>query len=202
MAYCNQCGAYIPDEHTKCLACGYDEEAAETAAQAQTQQAKGGTAAGTQVHVDVERMRRQMDEQRRKQREYARKWADAERERRSQTRARASFHDEESRNSEAHERQETSSGTDGFQQSKLLAALSYVGFLFVLPYIFCKDDEFSNFHAKQGLILFIYNIAARILSFIGLGWLFRLASIYFLICGISNAVNGKREKLPLIGTII
>ncbi len=25
MAYCNKCGAYIPDGLTACLACGYDE---------------------------------------------------------------------------------------------------------------------------------------------------------------------------------
>ena len=33
MAYCDKCGAYIPDGQTKCLACGYDE-AEERAAQA------------------------------------------------------------------------------------------------------------------------------------------------------------------------
>ena len=26
MAYCRSCGAYIPDGHTKCLACGLDQE--------------------------------------------------------------------------------------------------------------------------------------------------------------------------------
>ena len=29
MAYCDKCGAYIPDGQTKCLACGYDEAAEE-----------------------------------------------------------------------------------------------------------------------------------------------------------------------------
>ena len=27
MAYCNKCGAYIPDGQSVCLACGYDPEA-------------------------------------------------------------------------------------------------------------------------------------------------------------------------------
>ena len=25
MAYCKNCGAYVPDGHTKCLACGRDQ---------------------------------------------------------------------------------------------------------------------------------------------------------------------------------
>ena len=33
MAYCSKCGAYIPDGMTRCLACGYDEYAEQTAAQ-------------------------------------------------------------------------------------------------------------------------------------------------------------------------
>ena len=37
MGYCKNCGAYIPDGHTKCLACGldqteYEESAAASAA--------------------------------------------------------------------------------------------------------------------------------------------------------------------------
>ena len=36
MAYCDKCGAYIPDGQSKCLACGYDaeEEKRKAAAQA------------------------------------------------------------------------------------------------------------------------------------------------------------------------
>ena len=33
MAYCSKCGAYIPDGMTRCLACGYDDHAEQTAAQ-------------------------------------------------------------------------------------------------------------------------------------------------------------------------
>lgn len=35
MGYCKNCGAYIPDGHTKCLACGLDQtEEERTAASA------------------------------------------------------------------------------------------------------------------------------------------------------------------------
>jgi hypothetical protein len=34
MAYCKNCGAYIPDELSACLACGFDESAAKAAAAA------------------------------------------------------------------------------------------------------------------------------------------------------------------------
>ena len=41
MAYCKECGAYIPDGHSKCLACGFNEaEAAKKAEQAKAYQYK------------------------------------------------------------------------------------------------------------------------------------------------------------------
>ena len=37
MAYCKNCGAYIPDGISACLACGFDENAGKTAAAAETE---------------------------------------------------------------------------------------------------------------------------------------------------------------------
>ena len=82
MAYCEQCGAYIPDGQTKCLACGYDE----------SEKPKGNTAAAYaekkdysgSAAFDSEKLRRQLEEQREKQKENSRRWAEAERARREQ----------------------------------------------------------------------------------------------------------------------
>ena len=38
MAYCKKCGAYIPDGLSACLACGYDDVAANAAAEAAMKQ--------------------------------------------------------------------------------------------------------------------------------------------------------------------
>ena len=82
MAYCKNCGAYVPDGHTKCLACGLDqneennkEYGSGTAAQADPRQSN---------RQKQEELRRQMEQQRKKQQEDSRRWAEAERQRRQQ----------------------------------------------------------------------------------------------------------------------
>ena len=73
MAYCEQCGAYIPDGQTKCLACGYDEsekpKGNAAAAYAEKKDYSGSAA------FDSEKLRRQLEEQREKQKENSRRWA-------------------------------------------------------------------------------------------------------------------------------
>ena len=82
MAYCEQCGAYIPDGQTKCLACGYDEsekpKGNAAAAYAEKKDYSGSAA------FDSEKLRRQLEEQREKQKENSRRWAEAEHARREQ----------------------------------------------------------------------------------------------------------------------
>ena len=70
MPYCDRCGAYIPDELSACLACGYDKDQ-ETAKQA---------AAAAQAHREQEeKFAREEAEKRRAQRQaYERSWAEEE----------------------------------------------------------------------------------------------------------------------------
>ena len=94
--------------------------------------------------------------------------------------------------------------------NKLLAAISYIGILFLVPLLAAKDDAFARFHANQGLVLFIANIAAAIACFI-LGfipvigvivaWIIRIALFVLMIFGIINALKGEMKPLPLIGGI-
>ena len=87
--------------------------------------------------------------------------------------------------------------------NKALAALSYLSVLFALPYIFTPNDEFAKFHAKQGLKLFVFGIVADILAALaGIGWVVTLLRLYLIYKGMTNALNGKKEKLPWIGTIL
>ena len=86
-----------------------------------------------------------------------------------------------------------------------LALISYIGILFVVPLLTKEKDEFVKFHAKQGLVLFICEAATWIvLAFVPVfGWMIaNLLDIIWLILsiiGIVNVVNGKKEKLPVIG---
>ncbi len=89
-----------------------------------------------------------------------------------------------------------------------LALLSYLWILFLVPLLAAKDDEFAQFHAKQGLVLFIFWVAIWIASIPLLiipilGWLVILvayiAAFVFFIMGIVNVLKGKKKELPVIG---
>jgi uncharacterized membrane protein len=92
--------------------------------------------------------------------------------------------------------------------NKIFAILSYFGILFVIPLFAAKESPFARFHANQGLILFLAEIALYIIYFILLfivpivGLIF---SILFLgitvlaVIGIINAAKGELKELPLIG---
>lgn len=99
--------------------------------------------------------------------------------------------------------------------NKVMAVLSYFGILCLLPLFAAKESKFARFHANQGLVLLICNVAFSIatsiiksvLTAISYKLLFissilSLVSIVFLvlaIIGIVNAANGKAKELPIIG---
>ena len=94
--------------------------------------------------------------------------------------------------------------------NKLLAAISYVWILCIVTILCAKDDAFARYHANQGLVLLIANIAAgivgAILAFIPVvrpivAWVISIALFVFMILGIVNADTGKMKPLPLIGGI-
>ena len=206
MAYCDKCGAYIPDGQSKCLACGYDSaEEEKYTAQAARQQ---------------EDQRAQAEQRRRERQELNKKWAESEQQHRR------NMEELERRRKEAEEkakREAEQKKADGWQQTeygsfrftdandrsktsaghnKLLAALSYVSILFLVPLLFAQDDEFAKFHAKQGARLFVCNAIGSILgSIFSIGWVVNLLLIYLMVVGIRNALNGKWEALPYIGKI-
>ena len=83
-----------------------------------------------------------------------------------------------------------------------MAVVAYI--LFFVPLLTdAKNDAFVKFHVKQGLVLFIAWVAIYILSMIPVLALLSLplyiVMFVFWIMGIMNAVNGKTEKLPVIG---
>lgn len=215
MAYCKSCGAYIPDGQDVCLACGFDP--------AEETKPKPGAAAAAQASDSNEEMRRRLEEQRRRAQEQNREWAEQEKKRREEQAAREATRKEQQEKArrEAEEEykrrkaeqaaqqaaQQTSQSTSYYGASagegnKALAALSYLSVLFALPFIFTPEDEYAKYHGRQGLKLFLFGIAADILAaMIGLGWIATLARLYLMYKGITNALNGRKEPLPYIGTI-
>ena len=91
-------------------------------------------------------------------------------------------------------------------EGKFFAIISYVSFLCIITLVLKKNNKFALYHAKQGLVLFVLEVAAFILSIIPLlGWLigvfgyaiFLLVSIW----GIMQAALGIYCRIPVISEI-
>ncbi len=97
----------------------------------------------------------------------------------------------------------TDAGDDQIVEGKVFALLAYLSIFCIIPLIFKKDNEFVLSHAKQGLVIFIGEVAVFILSIIfpavlRIGF-FCLGLISF--SGIVAALRGKIFNLPLIASI-
>lgn len=104
---------------------------------------------------------------------------------------------------------------EDIEQNKILGILAYLGILVLIPILAGKGSKYARFHANQGLVLLIaeiaYSIAYGILSSILFMISFSLSIIVSLlglvsfvflvlaIIGIINVVNSKAKELPIIG---
>jgi len=98
------------------------------------------------------------------------------------------------------------SAPQGGHKNIAMAVVAYI--IFFIPLLTeAKNDPFVKFHVKQGLVLFITACIAGVINnalffawmFMWIGWLLTLGVLILFILGIINAVNGKEEKLPLVG---
>ncbi|MGM5488947.1 MAG: DUF4870 domain-containing protein [Nanobdellota archaeon] len=104
------------------------------------------------------------------------------------------------------------------QNGKTCAILAYllVGIIWYFADEKMKKDTFAKFHVKQGLFLLIAGVVisigvmiiSTILAFIPfIGWIIsvllgigvNIALLILWIFGLINAINGKKEKVPVIG---
>ena len=203
MAYCNECGAYIPDGHSKCLACGLDRDAAAKAAESAARAEGYNNKYNESRKVDTEFLRRQLEEQRRRQQENSRKWAETERAQRQKAQHQKQSFDSNRSTLGRSTDNKKYQAPETLNFENIMAGLSYFGMLFVLPYLLCKESAFAKFHAKQGMILFLATIIFKaIASIFGLAWAISIVRIYFMYKGIKSVLEGKQEPLPYIGTLI
>ncbi len=83
----------------------------------------------------------------------------------------------------------------------LFAIFSYLSFLCIIPLVFKKDNAFVLHHAKQGLIIFVGEVAVFVVHIILGMWLYQLGmAILFSLSfvGIIAVFQGKYTKLPVI----
>ena len=88
-------------------------------------------------------------------------------------------------------------------EGKIFAVLGYLSIFCIIPLIFKKDNSFVLLHSKQGLVLFIGEVAVFILSIV-FPWvlkigLFVLFATSFI--GILAVLQGQRLKLPIVAEL-
>ena len=107
------------------------------------------------------------------------------------------------------------------QNNKTMGILAYLGILVLVPIFAARESQFARYHANQGLVLaiaevafaIVYSIIVSILTglllstgawgllsvlttILGLLW---LVFLVLAIIGIVNAINGRCRPLPVIG---
>ena len=93
------------------------------------------------------------------------------------------------------------------EKNKVMAVLSYIGILCLIPLLAAKESKFAQFHAKQGLVLFLaevllsilYAIPALNVVMVFVGWIIYILLVVLAIMGIVNALQGKYWKMPVLG---
>ena len=94
---------------------------------------------------------------------------------------------------------------DDFQvvDGKIFAVLSYLSILCIIPLILKKENEFVLKHGKQGLVIFVAEVAVFILSIV-IPWIFKLGMFLLLLLsfiGIISVLEGKFTRLPFAADI-
>ncbi len=74
------------------------------------------------------------------------------------------------------------------QDGKFFALIGYISVLCLVPLILKKDNKFAVFHGKQGLVIFILEVAAAILKSIpAIGEV--VFSLAFVVLGILSLIG-------------
>lgn len=86
------------------------------------------------------------------------------------------------------------------QQAKTNAIISYItiiGWLIALILNSQKKHEFTTFHLRQTLLIFVFAI---VLSWIPIiGWIINILILVLWIIGLISAINGEKKPVPVIG---
>lgn len=85
------------------------------------------------------------------------------------------------------------------------AALSYIFCLWILVFIFKKDNKFSYFHARQAIVIFFCQVICFIFQLIPvIGIVFALANFFLMLIslyGIYISLKGQVKEIPVIGKL-
>ncbi|MDD5439310.1 MAG: hypothetical protein PHS37_03895 [Candidatus Omnitrophica bacterium] len=88
-------------------------------------------------------------------------------------------------------------------EGKIYAVLGYLSILCFIPLLTKKDNKFALFHAKQGLVLFIGELALWIIGLVPvLGWFIGYIGLFIFgiisLVGVIQALMGAYWKIPIV----
>lgn len=89
-------------------------------------------------------------------------------------------------------------------EGKVFALLSYLGLLCIIPLILKKDNRFVLHHGKQGLVIFVGEVAVFIAHIILGEWFLRLGMFVlgvYSFAGIIMVLQGKLSRFPIVAGI-
>src|SRR4030043_530685 len=97
---------------------------------------------------------------------------------------------------------ETQHKDQEIKEGKFFAIISYISFLCIVALLLKKHNKFALYHAKHGLVLFVFEVAGFIISIIPiLGWLIWTFGIVEIslgrIWGILQALMGNNRRILL-----
>lgn len=88
--------------------------------------------------------------------------------------------------------------------AKILALLSYLSLLCIIPLFLKRDDDFLLYHGKQGLVLFMAEVTIFVAHIVFGLWILRAGFFLlgvFSIWGMVGVIKGQRVHLPLVSKI-
>ena len=88
-------------------------------------------------------------------------------------------------------------------EGKIFAILSYLSILCIIPLVLKRHNRFVLSHSKQGLVLFIGEVAFFVISVV-LEWILRPAIFIFgvfSLWGIMAALKGQHVRMPVVSDI-
>lgn len=88
-------------------------------------------------------------------------------------------------------------------ENKYVAALSYIGILFLVPLLVKKESPFAQFHAKQGLVLTIIYVIGGVVFWIPIiGWGLALVVFVANVMALFRTLGGGAWEMPVIKDVV
>ncbi len=89
-------------------------------------------------------------------------------------------------------------------EGKIFAVLSYLSILCIIPLVVRRENPFVLRHGKQGLVIFLGEVAVFIIHIVLGDWILRLGIFVFGVIsfiGIVASLQGRHIELPVVSGI-